>query len=532
MLGGMSRLIDWLPEETSIEWFYSDSTAETDIPNRVVINSETITDPVTGEVLSDRVTRSSSAAEYRFTALEDEVENYGWKGTLPIDFQNSYLEVSGGYDHAQKTRTYEQSEFSLGFLSVADQSVLEGPLDQVFSDENIFARPVDDPLTQVDESLAYINDVQFDRQGSNTNSYLAATVTDSVWGKVDWTLSDTWRFAVGARWEDYRQVAIEWNPWGFSEENPQVTTDPAVLEERTFTEDEIYPAASVTYMTDWWAETFQLRLGYSETAVRPDLRELTGSSYIDPITDDLVRGNPGVVPSKVDNIDLRAEWFFGNGDNFTITLFQKDIEDPIEFFEIPASDTTIAREILNADSSEVRGIEIEGLKELGFLGGIFDTMFVQGNLTLQETELVPGNPNDPDDSGTTQVFCFQTETQGGQVNVVKNNCELSGASEYVANVMIGFDSYDSKHTASLIYNVFGERVFAFGRFGPDAIEQPFESLDFTYFWYPTDRFTVKAKAQNILGDTIEITRSEPGRKITVFEEDPGTTFSVAFSWEF
>ena len=532
MLGGMSRLIDWLPEETSIEWFYSDSTAETDIPNRVLINSETVTDPVTGEVLSDRVTRQSSAAEYRFTALEDEVEHYGWKGTLPIDFENSYLEVSGGYEHAQKARTYEQSEFSLGFLSVSDQSVLEGPLDQVFSDENLFERFPDDPLTQVDESLQYVNDVQFDRQGSNTNSYLAATITDSVWGKVDWTFKDTWRFAVGARWEDYRQVAIEWNPWGFSEENPQVTTDETVLEERTFTEDEIYPAASITYMTDWWAETFQLRLGYSETAVRPDLRELTGSSYIDPITGDLVRGNPGVVPSKVDNIDLRAEWFFGNGDNFTITLFQKDIEDPIEFFEIPASDTTIAREILNADSSEVRGIELEGLKELAFLGGIFDTMFVQGNLTFQDTELVPGNPNDPDDTGTTQVSCFETETQGQQVSVVKNNCELSGASEYVANFMIGFDSYDSKHTASLIYNVFGERVFAFGRFGPDAIEQPFESLDLTYFWYPTDRFTVKAKAQNLLGDTIEITRSEPGRKITVFEEDPGTTFSLAFSWEF
>lgn len=532
MLGGMARLIDWLPEETSIEWFYSDSTAETDIPNRVIINSETVTDPLTGEVLSDRVTRSSSAAEYRFTALEDEVENYGWKGTLPIDFDSSYLEVSGGYSHAQKVRSYEQSEFSLGFLSVSDQSILEGPLDQVFSDQNLFARPVDDPLTQIDESLAYVNDVQFDRQGSNTNSYLAATVTDSVWGKVDWTFNDTWRFAVGARWEDYRQVAVEWNPWGFSEDNPQLTTDVNILEERTFTEDEIYPAASITYITDWWAETFQLRLGYSETAVRPDLRELTGSSYIDPITDDLVRGNPGVIPSKIDNIDLRAEWFFGNGDNFTITLFQKDIDDPIEFFEIPASDTTIAREILNADSSEVRGIELEALKELGFLGGIFDTMFVQGNLTLQETELVPGNPNDPDDSGTTQVFCLQTETQGQQVNIVRNDCELSGASEYVANLMIGFDSYDSRHTASLIYNVFGERVFAFGRFGPDAIEQPFESLDFTYFWYPTDRFTVKAKAQNLLGDTIEITRSEPGRNITVFEEDPGTTYSVAFSWEF
>ena len=46
--------------------------------------------------------------------------------------------------------------------------------------------------------------------------------------------------------------------------------------------------------------------------------------------------------------------------------------------------------------------------------------------------------------------------------------------------------------------MFGERLFAFGRFGPDAYEQPFHSLDFTYFWYPTDRMTVKLKAQNLL----------------------------------
>ena len=32
--------------------------------------------------------------------------------------------------------------------------------------------------------------------------------------------------------------------------------------------------------------------------MRPDLREITDSSYIDPITDDLVRGNPGIVPAE------------------------------------------------------------------------------------------------------------------------------------------------------------------------------------------------------------------------------------------
>ena len=295
-------------------------------------------------------------------------------------------------------------------------------------------------------------------------------------------------------------------PYGYSENSPQVTSDVDTLREGSFFEDRIYPAAGITYMGDLWAETFQLRLGYSETAVRPDLREITDSSYIDPITGDLVRGNPGVVPSEIENIDLRAEWYFGNGDNFTVTLFQKDIRNPIEFFEIPASDTTIAREIINAESGSVKGVEFEVLKELSFLGGAFDTLFVQGNLTLQDSELVAGiNANVP----TNQVR------------------QLSGASDYVVNFMLGYDSPDAKHTASIIYNVFGERLYVAGRNGaPDGFEQPFQSLDLTYFWYPTSRVTVKAKAQNILGENIEIERDG----VITFAEDPGTVFSLSMSW--
>jgi TonB-dependent receptor len=271
-------------------------------------------------------------------------------------------------------------------------------------------------------------------------------------------------------------------------------------------DDKVHPSASVTYMTDWMAETFQLRFGYSETTVRPDLREITGASYIDPITDDLTRGNPGVVPADVTNFDLRGEWFFGNGDSFTVTFFYKDLENPIEFFESPASDTTTAREILNAESAEIKGVEIEGLKELSFLGGVFDTLFLQGNLTVQDSELVawprasaPTNPVRP----------------------------LSGASDYVANVMLGFDSPEAAHSASLIYNVFGERLYVAGRNGaPDGYEQPFHSLDFTYTWYPTDSMTLKFKAQNLLDESVTIERGG----VTTFEEDPGMSYAVSFTW--
>jgi outer membrane receptor protein involved in Fe transport len=458
-------------------------------------------------VLSENVRLTSSAADYRFTDLDDEVENYGWSGLVPIEFANSHLDVSGGWDHAQKARTYNQSQFSLGFLNVSDPSILEGSLEQVFSDDHIYAtQPDPDPTNPVPGAMVYRNDIAFDRQGANTNSYIAATMTDSAWGAVDWTLADTWRFAVGARWEDYRQAALSWNPFGFSQNSPQVTTDVATLEQGTYQADKLYPAASFTYIGSLWADTFQLRLGFSQTSVRPDLRELTASSYIDPVTSDLIRGNPGIVPADVDNFDIRAEWFFSSGDNLTITLYQKDLDNPIEFFEIPASDTTIAREVINAESARVTGIEFEGLKELAFLGGIFDTMFVQGNVTLQDSELVAGpNANVP-------------------TNPVRS---LTGASEYMANIMLGFDSRDARHTASLIYNVFGERLFVAGRNGaPDGYEQPFHSLDITYFWYPTDTITIKARAQNLLGETILIERAN----VAVFEEDPGTTFSLAFSW--
>ena len=105
--------------------------------------------------------------------------------------------------------------------------------------------------------------------------------------------------------------------------------------------------------------------------------------------------------------------------------------------------------------------------------------------------------------------------------------DLANASDYVANIIFGFDSMDAKHTATIVYNVFGERLYVAGRNGaPDAFEQPFNSLDFTYSWYPTDAITLKFKAQNLLDETVEIERES----VTILEEDPGQSFSVSFQY--
>ena len=95
--------------------------------------------------------------------------------------------------------------------------------------------------------------------------------------------------------------------------------------------------------------------------------------------------------------------------------------------------------------------------------------------------------------------------------------------------MLGFDSDDGRHTATLVYNVFGERLYVAGRLGaPDGYEQPYHSLDFTYSWFPTEAITVKAKLRNILDGTVEIEREG----IVVFSERPGSSASISFKWAY
>ncbi len=495
--GGITRDLihfdkfDWL-DELTLDWFYSDATSRTDIPNETNVLYKTTVDPLSAAVMTQNLQASSSAGDFRFTDLDDDVESYGYDLTLPLEFSITEVTFSGGYRYSQKVRTYQQLEFGLGTddINVARQSV--GMVSDIFSDANIL-----DPANAF--SIAVV--------ASNGESYLAALTNTSVYGMVDVMYDRTWRINLGARWEDYSQVGIPWNPLKF--EGCQLSCDENQLLNSVFKDDDFYPSVSLTYIKpDFWAEDFQLRFAYSETLVRPDLREITPSSYLDPITGARVSGNANVIPATVTNYDLRAEWFFSSGDNFTASLFYKDIQNPIEFFEAAAFEEALATEIVNAESSTVYGLELEWLKGLGFLGSSFEPLFVSGNFTMLDSELTAGEFADAPTNATRP---------------------LAGASDYAVNVQLGYDSADGRHSAMLIYNVFGERLYFAGRNGsPDAYEQPFNSLDLTYFFYPTEKLTLKLRLKNLLDEKVEITQNS----VVTHEEQPGTTVALDLKWSF
>ncbi|MGD8177206.1 TonB-dependent receptor domain-containing protein [Marinimicrobium sp. ARAG 43.8] len=495
----------------TFNWYISESEATTDLPNEVNALGSTTTDPNTGEVLSSSFDGANSrAVSYRFSDLQDNVDSNGFSVTMPITTDSWDIKLTGGMDYWQKSRAYRQYEFYLGSTSLGNSDPLfTQELSDILANENI---------------LNPDNGFQVTNSQDNANSYIAANKVNAAFGQLDVTWDYTWRLVVGSRWEDYQQVNLPWEPVkydgsqfpGMDSTNPEVIAD--YFQNVTYADDEVFNSVALTWMLqDFWAEDFQLRASFGETTVRPDLREISSASYFDPITDIVVNGNPNVVPSQIDNYDLRAEWFFSGGDNFTLSLFYKDIVNPIEMFEGAATDDNIRAEIHNGDSAELYGLEVEFLKQLGSLSPMLDPFFVQGNFTFMDQELVAGNNAD------------------APTNPVR---PMQGASDVVSNLILGFDSPDSMHSATLSYNSFSERLFFAGRNGaPDSYEQPFHSLDFTYSFYPDDHFTVKFKVKNLLDENLTLERTNTrsdgsSQDIEVYHQERGQELSLSVQYRF
>ena len=193
--------------------------------------------------------------------------------------------------------------------------------------------------------------------------------------------------------------------------------------------------------------------------------------------------------------------------------FYNDVSDPIETLQGAATEDNIVFNFVNADAVEIYGAELEGLKSLGFLNGLagqwIDQFYVSGNVTFSDSKL-------------------DIRAGGLAGNITNTSRRMTQQSKWVVNMQLGFDSFNGKHGATLVYNDFGERIFFAGiESFDDAYEQPFHSLDLVYSWFLAERLTVKVRVRNLLGEGVEIKQNG----ITVLEQDVGTTALLDIKWE-
>ncbi|UTA46967.1 TonB-dependent receptor plug domain-containing protein [Simiduia sp. 21SJ11W-1] len=473
-------------DEMVLNWYYSDSRATTEKPNEVAVEGIESIDVATGEVYSTRVQELSKAAIFRFTDMEDNVESYGWDVRLPLTWETYDLELSGGFDGSRKDRTYIGTSVNID-TSNASMDALGGTPGEVFGEDELTKR-----------SNGFIASLG----SAEAESYLAAQTLDAWYGKADLTLDLTWRFSGGLRRESFKQVALPIDTLDFVN---QMRVSDEELEKIVVSETKSYPSLSMTYMLqNFWAEQFQFRLGYGGTTVRPDLREVAVVQYIDPVTDYRVVGNPYLETSDLQNFDARAEWFFDSGNSFTLSAFYKDIESPIETVRAPGSDDNVVLTFLNAEKASLMGVEMEWLWGLD---NALEGLFVSGNLTLSDSEITITDQD---------------------IGLTNNERRMTGHSREVANIQFGYDAPSGMHSATLAYNYFGSRIAFAARDGADdAYEDPFNSLDLNYAFYPYENISLRLRLTNLLNEQRTITQD--GNRI--LEEVADRTLSLGVKWD-
>ncbi|KKL02904.1 TonB-dependent receptor [Rheinheimera mesophila] len=473
--------LPWL-YDISVDWQYTDAKAERDAPGE--IEYRYVNELQADGAYTSFLRRNQNAVNYSFGKMEDDTENGSWNAKLPFTLGKAEMVLNGGYSYFERQRESETNLFNFSTVGYSLEQ-LSQKFSEIFSDESI---------------LNTANGFQISNVTTQADDYIAAQMIDAAYVGMEMNYDYLYRLNFGVRYEDFRQISVPLNADGEVSGN---------IEEFPLQEDGFYPSMSFTWFV---SEELQARFGYSSTVVRPDLREVTPVLFIDPLTDFKVTGFSGLQSTDVSSYDARLEWYYDES-NYSVGVFYKDLENPIESIELSGSDGNLLMSFRNADSGEVYGVEAEFLQQLNMFEGEsynwLDNFFVAGNFTYSESEI------------TIQQFAG--------TNLTNLKRPLNGHSKHVVNFQLGFDSDNDEHNATLTYNVFGKRIaFAGVNDKDDAYEQPFNSLDFVYSYTPFESTSVKLSMKNLLDEDVEI--MQQGELLQRRVE--GQSYGLSFSYKY
>lgn len=385
--------------------------------------------------------------------------------------------VIGGAAFTRRSRESETRRFKFIHRGPRSQdpAVLALPAEQIFTPQNIG-----------------VDGFSFEEITRATDNYEATQTITAAFLNLQLPITATLDATLGARLERSRQEVSTFDLFSRGSTPQQADLD------RT----DLLPAASLVWR---FHEAMQLRLAYGRTLTRPDFRELSTAPYDQVVGAGVFIGNPDLDRTRIDNLDLRWEWYLSADESISVGLFGKRLKDPIETVILGGSNRTLTLE--NADGGQNLGVELELRKRLGFLSPALEPLFLGGNFSWIHSEV---------ELSRTGVATSRSRP-------------LAGQSEYVVNLAGGWDDPETGTSLTLLYNVAGERLVGIGTFGlPDIYEQPVHRLDLVASWTFWDTWTIKAQLENLLDPQIRWTQS--GRVVESYRE--GRSYGLSLSAKF
>lgn len=277
-------------------------------------------------------------------------------------------------------------------------------------------------------------------------------------------------------------------------------------------ETDILPSANFVYsLTD----NMNLRAAVTRTLARPTFREIAPFESFEFINGNFFIGNPELQRTLITNVDFRWEWFTRPGEILAVSLFYKNLQDPIERTIIGGTNGQI--QFQNVDEAQVFGTEVEIRTRLDFINAALSNFtfgsnlsFVTSTIDIPESELAVRRGVNPDADDTR---------------------ELQGQSPFIVNADISYENTESGTVAGFYYNVFGRRLSNVSLGGtPDVFERPNPQLDFTFSQRLPFNWRAKVSVKNLLDSEYKETYKFNDQEFDFFRYGPGRTVSIGFSY--
>jgi TonB-dependent receptor len=276
-------------------------------------------------------------------------------------------------------------------------------------------------------------------------------------------------------------------------------------------------------------EGVTLRFSYSETIARPIFKEITPIVYDDFDDNRVFLGNPDLEISRLRNYDLRLEWRPDPkaADLIAASVFYKTISDPIQYSVRIEADNVSSPDYIypeNYGDAEIKGIELEARKSLGFISDYVKDLTLGGNLTLQESEV---------------EYIEDLQAQLREKGVKSKTRPMDGQSDILANVNMMYENEDIGLSLGIFYNFRGETYVAGDTantysYIPAIIEEPVGTLDFTIgykFRFSENPYSpvwrLGLEFKNLLDPEIETTYRTPDKDFPRSSYRAGRTYGIS-----
>jgi TonB-dependent receptor len=412
-------------KKSKLNWNIGYSNVNRDIPNlrRIVYRKQSLLENDTTQqyvaVIQQNGTIPTAAGNMFWSKSKENIVSANYDYSLPINFGKIENNIKVGGWHQFRSRDFQSR--NLGFSqykpngSSFDSQLLLLGADEIFSQQNMGLLSNGQGGFKLEESTKVSDSY-------SASSFLNAgfLMTDTKIGKL--------RIVGGLRVESYNQ---KFNYIEFGS-NLEKRIDTTVVD--------LLPSVNLIYSLN---DKMKIRGSYYRTVSRPEFRELAPFNFYNFVLDNITSGNPNLKRATIDNFDVRWEMYPGKGQIISVSGFYKSFENPIEL--INRTGTSGAPELYFTNVNKVTNI-----------GGEIEFRFNLGTFTKVENKLLDNLTIYSNASIIKSVVDMSHFVGSG------DDRPLQGQSPYIINSGIFYTTPKKDLTATISYNVIGQRIYIVG----------------------------------------------------------------------